>query len=103
MSKTQSIEEQLSALHDELKSAAAKQDEQAKSAVRTALGQIESAKSELQAQLKDEQAKQRAQETIAKLEEAARHGKKALENQGAEQTHLKESIASAKSALARNQ
>lgn len=105
MSQTESIKEQLHALYDELKSAADNQHEKAKSAVDIALAHMDSAKAQLQAQLKDDHAarKRQAEATLAMLEEVSRNAKKALDdNATALHAHLKDAIASAKSAMDAN-
>lgn len=100
--QTQLIANNLKELHKELKKAAEKHGEQAKSKIRTALAHLEAAKTDLRAQVSDGDGKRKAQaeKALIKLEEIGTNGKNALENTGAQlHSHLKQMIASAKSAL----
>jgi len=102
MPQKQSVKEKLQALHDELKSAAGKQDAPAKKSIRAAIADVTAAKAQVKAALRSEDAarKRQADHDIKRLEEIARNGKKALDHSGDKlRTHLHEMIASARSVL----
>lgn len=89
--QTQTAKEHLKALHDELRTAAEKRQEAAKSA-----------KTELEVKLNSGNVRDKAnvQQALERLEEAAAAAKSAADAKGAEvQEYLKQSVAAAKAAL----
>jgi len=99
--QTVSAKDHLKALADELKTAVAARDEDAKTHIAAALSHAQAAKAELQTKLQDDRAKNAAKlhKTLSNLDEATAAAKGALDAKGARvKDHLKASIAAAEAA-----
>ena len=100
--QTQDFKQDLQAFNDRLNAAVSKDGEQAKADIKAALVRADEAKIKLQAFIKADNAQTKADAAASmnKLQEAVNHAKAAVDANGAQiQTHLKQSIASAKAAL----
>jgi len=102
--QTVSAKDHLKALNDELKTAVAARDGEAKAHIEVALSHAQAAKAALQAKLQVDHANDAAslQKQLRKLDEATAAAKSALDAKGAQaKEHLTASIAAAQAALAK--
>jgi transposase len=102
MSGTQTATSHLKALHDQLKSAMTKQDDQMKSDIRAASTHVEQANAALKAQLQADNKERRkeAQQAIQQLDTLSQNAGKALsENGTALHDRVRQMVANAKAAL----
>jgi hypothetical protein len=96
---TQSFKEHIKTVQDQLSSAAQKQDDQAKAAIRSAMDHLKAAHEELQAERKQdrEMDKAEADRTMAKLQEISNNAKAALDEQGTQlHAHIEKMVSSIK-------
>jgi len=86
MATGQSIKEHLQAFNDKVKAAGEKQDEQAKAAIKGALGHLEAAQKELDAQVKSNVAQDNAERQVMlqHLQTALQNSNAALKENGAQ-------------------
>ena len=102
MAKTQSLEEHLTAVRDELKAASQKADSEAKTRINAALEHAQMARTELKAQIAtaNPKAKQSADQTMQHLDDVAKNAQKSVAETG-EVLHKRvdSMLASAKSAI----
>ena len=106
MAQTQTVQEHLTAVRDELKAAVQKRDADAKTHINTALEHARMANADLKAEIaaSNPKTKQQAQDTMKHLDELVENGKKALNEAGDQLhnrvdtmiTHAKEAIQASK-------
>ncbi len=103
MAQTQSVNEHLTAVRDELKAASEKRDEEAKTRINAALAHAQQAQAAMKAQIDSSGGKDTVDKTMAHLNELSQDGKKALEENGqALQVRIQSMMGSAKNAIDSN-
>ncbi len=84
MAQTQSIKDHLRAIHDEIQSAAQKEESGAKEQVRTAMSRLDAVKEQIKGDITQDNTirKDQADEMLAKIQKANDDGKNALNASG---------------------